>query len=492
MKLPEFGVNRPVATAMLFIGVLTLGIVCLTKLGVDLTPEIEPTRVTVSTIWQGASCEDVEQKVTRVLEKRLGSVANLEEIRSTTSEGRSSITCEFAWGTNIDEASNDVRSKIDAVKRNLPEDVDDPAIYKFDSSAMPVMVIGVTARESIEKLYEIIDDEVFQPLQRLEGIGAVDAFGGLQRQINVTLSRERLAGYGLTLRDIENAIANENRTLPAGNLKIGIIEYTIRILGDYVSPEQIKEIPLLQKDGAIVRLKDIAQISDSFREITQYVETMGRDGMMMIVQKRSGANTVSVCEAVRKELARLEAIVPRDIEFYIVNDTSTFITQAINNVKGTVYWGGLFVVLLPAQFPHIDDHCADHSLLADYCFLFHVFHGLDHQYDQPVRSGDCHRHGCRQCNRSAGKYHQPCEQRRQGARSIHVCRLRSRTLPRCLDRNYHLRFPAAGLCGRCYGDHVPAARWLSDRNAAGQPGLCNDSHSHAQQQTAENHSENQG
>jgi multidrug efflux pump subunit AcrB len=189
MKLPEFGVNRPVATAMLFIGVLTLGIVCLTKLGVDLTPEIEPTRVTVSTIWQGASCEDVEQKVTRVLEKRLGSVANLEEIRSTTSEGRSSITCEFAWGTNIDEASNDVRSKIDAVKRNLPEDVDDPAIYKFDSSAMPVMVIGVTARESIEKLYEIIDDEVFQPLQRLEGIGAVDAFGGLQRQINVTLSR---------------------------------------------------------------------------------------------------------------------------------------------------------------------------------------------------------------------------------------------------------------------------------------------------------------
>ena len=350
MKLPEFGVNRPVATAMLFLAVLTLGIICLMKLGVDLTPEIEPTRVTVSTTWEGASCEDVEQKVTRVLEKRLGSVANLESIRSRTSEGRSSITCEFAWGTNIDEASNDVRSKIDAVKRNLPDDVDDPAIYKFDSSSMPVMIIGVTARESIEKLYEIIDDEVFQPLQRLEGIGAVDAFGGLKRQINVTLSRERLAGYGLTLRDIENAIANENRTLPAGNLKIGIIEYTIRILGDYVSPDQIKEIPLLQRDGAIVRLKDIAQISDSFQEITQYVETMGRDGMIMIVQKRSGANTVAVCDAVRKELSRLEVLVPRDIQFHIVMDSSTFITQSINNVKGTVYWGGLFVILVSLFF----------------------------------------------------------------------------------------------------------------------------------------------
>ncbi len=350
MKLPEFGVNRPVATAMLFLAVLTLGVICLMKLGVDLIPEIEPTRVTVSTTWQGASCEDVEQKVTRVLEKRLGSVANLEKIRSTTSEGHSSIACEFSWGTNIDEASNDIRSKIDAVKQNLPDDVDDPAIYKFDSSSMPVMIIGVTARESIEKLYEIIDDEVFQPLQRLEGIGAVDAFGGLKRQINVTLSRERLAGYGLTLRDIENAIANENRTLPAGNLKIGIIEYTIRILGDYVSPEQIKEIPLLQRDGAIVRLKDIAQISDSFKEITQYVETMGRDGMIMIVQKRSGANTVAVCDAVRKELARLEAIVPRDIQFHIVMDSSTFITQSINNVKSTVYWGGFFVILVSFFF----------------------------------------------------------------------------------------------------------------------------------------------
>ena len=376
MKLPEFGVNRPVATTMLFLGVLVLGIICLMKLGVDLTPEIEPTRVTVATVWQGASCEDVEQKVTRVLEKRLGSVANLDEIRSSTSEGRSNITCQFAWGTNIDEASNDVRSKIDAVKRNLPEDVDDPAIYKFDSASMPIMVIGVTARESIEKLYEIIDDEVFQPLQRLEGVGAVDAFGGLQRQINVTLSRERLAGYGLTLRDIESAIANENQTLPAGNLKVGIIEYTIRILGDYVDPEQIKEIPLMQKDGAIVRLKDIAQITDSFKEITQYVETMGRDGMIMIVQKRSGANTVEVCEAVRTELSRLEAVIPRDIEFFIVNDSSTFITQSIDNVKGTVYWGGLFVILVSFFFLRnirtslIIVVTIPFSLIIAFCFMY--------------------------------------------------------------------------------------------------------------------------
>ena len=335
---------------MFFLMLLALGIICFIKLGIDLAPDIEPSRVTVTTTWEGASCEDVETKVTRVLEKRLGSVSNLDEIRSNTSEGRSQITCQFTWGTDINEASNDVRSQIDRVRRNLPDDVDDPLIFKFDSANMPIMVVGVTAKESLEKLYDIIDDEVFQPLQRLEGVGSVDAFGGLRRQINVILSREKLSGYGLTLKDIENAIDNENKTLPAGTLKLGIIEYTIRILGEYADPEQIKEIPLLQKDGAIIRLKDVAEIRDYFKEITQYVETMGRDGMIMIVQKRTGANTVAVCNAVKNELRELKKVIPRDIEFYVVNDSSTFIMQSINNVRRSVLWGGLFVILVSYFF----------------------------------------------------------------------------------------------------------------------------------------------
>ena len=150
MKLPEFGVNRPITTTMLFLAVLTLGIICFTRLGIDLMPDIEPTRVTVSTVWEGASAEDVETKVTRVLEKRLASVPNLDEIQSSTSEGSSSIACTFAWGTNIDEASNDVRSKVDQARRALPDEVDTPTIFKFDSASMPIMLIGVTAKESIE------------------------------------------------------------------------------------------------------------------------------------------------------------------------------------------------------------------------------------------------------------------------------------------------------------------------------------------------------
>lgn len=350
MKLPEFGVRRPVATVMLFVSVLVLGVISFSKLGIDLMPDIEPTRVTVRTTWEGASAEDVESKVTRVLEKRLGSVSNLDEIRSSTSEGVSNISCTFTWGTNIDEASNDVRSKVGLAENALPDDVDTPQIFKFDSADMPIMTIGVTASESVEKLYDIIDDEVVQPLQRLDGVGAVNTFGGLQRQITVTLSREKLAGYGLTLNDIENAISDENQTLPAGSLKIGRTEYTIRVLGEYDTVEQVREIPLLRHNGSIIRLKDIAEISDAFEEITQYVRTMGRDGMMMMVQKRTGANTVAVCEAVRNELDRLEKTVPQDIKFYIVNDSSTFITQSVDNVKGTVLWGGFFVILVSFLF----------------------------------------------------------------------------------------------------------------------------------------------
>ena len=376
MKLPEFGVTRPIATSMLFVMVLVLGVICFSKLGVDLTPEIEPTRVTVMTTWEGASAEDVESKVTRVLEKRLGSVSNLDEIRSTTREGVSNISCTFTWGTNIDEASNDVRSKVDMAKDSLPDDADTPTIFKFDSADMPILLIGVTAKESIEKLYDIIDDEVAQPLQRIEGVGAVNAFGGLQRQINIILSREKLSGYGLTLDDITKAIANENRTLPAGSLKISRTEYTIRVLGEFDDPMQIQEIPVLRNQGKLLRIKDFAEVKDGFEEISQYVETMGRDGMMMIVQKRTGANTVKVCSDVLAELENLKHQIPQDIEFYVINDSSDFISNSIKNVRGTVLWGGLFVILVSYFFLRsirsslVIALTIPFSLIIAFCFMY--------------------------------------------------------------------------------------------------------------------------
>ena len=233
MLLPEMGVRRPIFTLMVFIAILVLGGVSLKRLPVDLFPEIEIPSVTVITQWPGASVEDVEGRVTRVIENQLSIVNNLDQVSSLTREGVSAITCMFDWGTDLEEASNDIRDRVSVARRFLPDDIEEPIIYKFNSSAMPILSFAATAKESWEKLFDIIEDDLGDALKRLPGVGAVNVYGGLHRQINIDIDPVRLAGYGLNLEDIEATIANENLTLPAGTIKTGSIEYTVRVPGEY-------------------------------------------------------------------------------------------------------------------------------------------------------------------------------------------------------------------------------------------------------------------
>ena len=207
MNLPELGVQKPVTTLMFFLAVFVLGAVMLTQLPVDLMPEIERPTVTVVTTWEGASAEDVESMVTKAVERALGTVNNLEEMTSATIEGVSSVTCEFAWGSNLDEASNDIRSNLERIRKTLPDDADPPVLRKFNTAQIPIQFYGITCRESLENLEEIADKEIADPLKRLPGVGAVNLFGGLERQINVKLDPARLAGYGLVLDEVAAALA---------------------------------------------------------------------------------------------------------------------------------------------------------------------------------------------------------------------------------------------------------------------------------------------
>ncbi|MDH7598246.1 MAG: efflux RND transporter permease subunit [Sedimentisphaerales bacterium] len=350
MKLPEIGVRRPILTVMLFVAILILGVVSLTMLAVDMMPEIEPPSMSVITPWPGASAEDVETKVTQQIENQLSIINNLDELRSTSKENLSVVTCKFKWGTNLDEAANDIRDRLDFARRNLPDDVEDITIFKFNTSMMPVLLYAVSAEESWERLYDIVDDQISDPLKRLPGVGAVQIMGGLRRQIDIRLDRSKLAGYGLTLQDIANALRAENLTLPAGTIKIGTIEYTIRVPGEYQTPDQIKDIVVKRANDAIVYLRDVAQVADSFKEEQRIVEADGRRALIVMVQKRSGANTVQVCDAVRAEMDRLVKTLPPDIKLALVMDSSEFIRQAIQNLTNTVMWGGLFVVLTTFVF----------------------------------------------------------------------------------------------------------------------------------------------
>ncbi len=346
MKLPELGVQKPVTTLMFFLAVLVLGAVMATQLPVDYLPEIEQPTVTVITTWEGVSAEDVESMVTKLVERALGSVNGLEEMTSATVEGISSVTCEFAWGTNLDEASNDIRSNLERIRKSLPDDADPPVLRKFDTSQIPIQFYGITCDESLERLEEIAENEIADPLKRLPGVGAVDLFGGLDRQINIQLDPVRLAGYGLVFDEVAAALAKENVTLPAGNVKVGRLDYTIRVPGEFTAPEEIGDIVIRSSGGALVRLRDVAEVEDGFAEERRLSNVMGRRAIMMMIQKRSGANTVETAREVARELEQnILPTLPRDIEIHQIFDTSEQITLSIRNVSMTVRWAFIFVIL---------------------------------------------------------------------------------------------------------------------------------------------------
>jgi HAE1 family hydrophobic/amphiphilic exporter-1 len=265
---------------------------------------------------------------------------------SATVEGISSVTCEFAWGTNLDEASNDIRSNLERIRKSLPDDADPPVLRKFDTAQIPIQFYGILCDESLERLEEIAENEIADPLKRLPGVGAVDLFGGLERQINIQLDPVRLAGYGLVFDEVAAALAKENVTLPAGNVKVGRLDYTIRVPGEFTAPEEIGDIVIRSSGGALVRLRDVAEVEDGFAEERRLSNVMGRRAIMMMIQKRSGANTVETAREVARELEQnILPTLPRDIEIHQIFDTSEQITLSIRNVSMTVRWAFIFVIL---------------------------------------------------------------------------------------------------------------------------------------------------
>ena len=234
MNLPAFGVRRPVTNLMIFSAIIIIALYSLTRLGIDLMPEIEPPAITVISSYPGASAEDVEVKVTEPLENQLATTPGVEKITSKSTEGTSLITLKFVWGTNLDEASNDIRDRIDLAKRflpDIPDEMDNPFIFKFNTANVPIVFYGITAEQSYQDLYDTIDKRVGDALRQLPGVGTVQLIGGLQRQINVWINREKLEGYGFSILDIKSALKKENVTQPVGNIKTGLTDYLLRLPG---------------------------------------------------------------------------------------------------------------------------------------------------------------------------------------------------------------------------------------------------------------------
>ncbi|MBN2120713.1 MAG: efflux RND transporter permease subunit [Candidatus Omnitrophica bacterium] len=349
MNLPEFGVKRPTANLMIFVGIIIISLYGLSQLGVDMMPEIEPPAISVVSSYPGASPEDVEIRVTEPLENQLGTTPGIDKITSRSLEGISVLTLKFNWGTDLNEASNDIRDRIEMAKRylpDIPEEMDNPFIFKFNTAMIPILYTGFTAKESYPDLYDIIDKKISDELKQLPGVGTVQTHGGLERQINIWIDRRRLEGYGFSVLDIRNVLKQENITQPAGNIKSGLTDYLVRIPGEFASPEEIDSVILGERNGNLVYLKDVARIEDGHKEKKTIVRINRKQGLIMIVQKQTGTNSVQVAERIKKKLASLKKNLPRDVECHIIMDTSEDVISTLDTLKSTIWLGVMLVILI--------------------------------------------------------------------------------------------------------------------------------------------------
>lgn len=350
MSIYKSAVNKPITTVMIFVAIIVMGIYALIKMPVDLYPEIEPPVISVMTSYPGANAADIETNVTKTLENALYSVDNLKELSSTSTDNLSVITLQFEWESNLDEATNDIRNVIDRVIDFLPEGTDRPTIFKFSTNMMPIVFYAVTANESYMGLEKILDDKIINPLNRVDGVGSVSLIGTPKRVIYVDVDPKKLDAHNLTIEQIGNVIGAENMNMPSGNVKMGLMDYQLRIQGELKDSERIRNLIISNNAGNAVYIRDVATVKDSLKDVSQDEKINGKTGLRMFVMKQSGANTVKVAREINENIEQLKKSLPPDVKIEQILDSSHFIKGSINNLSQTLMWAFIFVVLVVIMF----------------------------------------------------------------------------------------------------------------------------------------------
>jgi hydrophobic/amphiphilic exporter-1 (mainly G- bacteria), HAE1 family len=350
MSIYSSSVKRPVTTILVFVALIVMGIYSLTQLPIDLYPEMELPFIGVITSYPGASASDIETNVTRPIEDALNSVSNLKEMTSTSNDGSSVIFMNFEYGTNLDEASNDIRSNLSFIERYLPEDSEKPTIMKFNSSMMPIIFYAITANESYRGLEKILDEKIVNPLNRIEGVGSVNLAGVPGRKVYIDVDPRKMEAFNLSIEQIGNVLRAENLNMPAGYIEMGQTDYPLRIQGEFPESEVMKNIVVSSYNGNDVYLRDIAEVRDTIRETKLDTKINGLPGMSMYIQKQSGGNTVKVTREIEKALKELEKDLPADVKIQKLFDSATFIKDSISNLTETLMYAAIFVILVVLFF----------------------------------------------------------------------------------------------------------------------------------------------
>jgi HAE1 family hydrophobic/amphiphilic exporter-1 len=337
-------------TSLCFLAVVIFGLFSLSKLPIDLYPDIDTNTIMVITTYPGASASDIENNVTRPLENTLNAVSNLKHITSKSSENTSLITLEFEYGHDIDVITNDVRDKLDMVSSSLPDDAETPIIFKFSTDMIPIVLLSVQANESQAALYKILDDRVANPLARISGVGTVSISGAPQREIEVYCDPNKLEAYNLSVETISSIIGAENKNVPGGSFDVGNETYSLRVEGEFKDSHEMENIVVGSYNGANVFLRDVARVVDTVEERAQETYNNGVKGAMIIIQKQSGANSVEISRKVQEALPKLQKSLPSDVKLGVIVDTSDNILNTIDSLVETVFYALLFVVIVVFLF----------------------------------------------------------------------------------------------------------------------------------------------
>lgn len=350
MSIYRSAVKKPVTTALIFIAFIVFGVFSLMNTSLANYPEFDANVVMVMSSYPGASASDIENNLTKVLENTLNGVENLKDLTSRSKENISVVVLEFEYGTDIDEACNDIRDKLDLVNSSLPDGASVPVLFKFGADDMPVLILSAKADQSLMGLNKILDDKMVTPLGRVKGVGTVSVSGAPEREIHVYCDPNKLEAYGLSVSGISQIIAAENRNVPSGSIDIGAESFTLRVEKEFKDPSELLDIVVSTRNGHTVYLKDVATVLDESEEKSQESFTDGERSAMIAIQKQSGANTVNVIKSVKEKLKTIEPTLPSDVEISVVVDSSTNILNTLNSLKETIIITLLVVMLVVYVF----------------------------------------------------------------------------------------------------------------------------------------------
>ncbi|RMF06603.1 MAG: efflux RND transporter permease subunit [Candidatus Neomarinimicrobiota bacterium] len=349
MILSKLAIRRRITFSMIYLIAVGFGLFGLSSLKLDLYPNITFPVIGIITQYEGVGPEDIENVLTRPLEKTVVSVENVKRISSRSTAGTSVITLEFDWGTDMDQAEIDVRKMIDLVRDYLPDDAGDPVTFAFDPSMQPIQYLAISSRDlGMAQLRRLVEEQIQPRLERINGVASVSIQGGLERQIRILVNPHELAAQGLSMSGIAQVLRMGNLQIPAGLVDESEEEFSVKTVGEYSSVDQIRNTVIGNKNGIPIYLKNVARVEDGFQEQRQIIRNNGKASLLLLVQKQNDANTVQTARAVSKELPKIEAKVGQGIHFETIVDFSTFIVRSINNLKNTAYLAFLmaFLVLL--------------------------------------------------------------------------------------------------------------------------------------------------